>query len=377
MKQKKILFVANTDMHIELCYLPYIAYLKKQGYIVHVATNTNKIWPNCDKKISIPIHRTPFKLDNIKAITKLKKVIREEQYDFISTSTPMGAVITRFAAKKMKKKNLVKILYTAHGFHFFKGAPIINYILYYPIEKYLSKYTDILVTINNEDYQFSKKHFKIDTRLINGIGYHQDRFNNTLNINQKKTVRKQLGINNKDYVIIYIAEISKRKRQEYLVKALSKMNLDNIKVLLVGGDILNKKIDNMIEKLNLNNSIKILGFRSDVSKLLDISDLVLSVSRQEGLPLNIMEAMAKQKTIVVTDCRGNRDLIKNNYNGIIVPINDDKYLINTIEELKSNKALSNKLGTNNKGLVDKYEINNILPEYTKIYEELLNEENNN
>ncbi len=374
MKQKKILFVANTDMHIELCYLPYIEYLKKQGYIVHVATNTSRTFPNCDKKFSIPISRNPFRLGNLKAIKQLKEILKDEKYDMISTSTPMGSVITRFAVKKTRKINHTKVIYTAHGFHFFKGAPFINYLLYYPIEKYLIKYTDILITINNEDYEFAKKHFNTDIRLINGIGYNEEKFNHKLNEQEKIKLRNELNIKKNDYVIIYVAEISKRKKQKYLVNALSKMNLDNIKVLLTGSDILNYKIQKLVMRKHLENNIYFLGFRNDISDLLDISDLVISVSKQEGLPLNIMEAMKKEKPIIVTDCRGNRDLIKNNKNGIVVPINDTNLLIDKIIYLKKNKKTAEKLGKGNKKIINKYSIEKILPKYAKIYSELLDEE---
>lgn len=365
---KKILFVSNTDLHINLCYIPYMKYLKEQGYIVHVATDTDIIFEYCDKKIQIPITRKPFKIKNILAVFKLRKIINKENYDLISTSTPMGSVVARLA---FKKNSNTKLLYTAHGFHFYNGCPIINKIIYYPIEKKLMKKVDVLVTINNEDYLFAKRHFKTDVRYIKGIGFDNEKFNTNLSLKEKTKLRKNLGLKNEDYIITYVAELSKRKRQIYLINTLSKMDLANIKVLLIGNNLLKNKIKKIIVKRNLDDKIKMLGFRRDISGLLDISDLVISVSKQEGLPLNILEAMKKEKPIIVTDCRGNRDLIKNNINGIVVPMKNEKELINKIYYLKNNKVVANELGKANKKLVIEYSIDKILPQYTKIYEELI------
>lgn len=371
---KKILIVANTDMHISLCYLPYMRYFKDLGYTVHVATNSEITFEYCDKKIKIPISRKPFKFGNIKAIRMLKKEIDKEKYDLISTSTPMGGVVARLAARKARKENGTKLLYTAHGFHFYKGCSLINKIIYYPVEKSLMGLVDLLVTINEEDYNFARNHFKVRTEYIKGIGFQSKKFENKITEKEKQLLRKNLGIKKEDYVITYIAEISKRKRQTYLLKCLAKMNMSNTKVLLVGNNILKNNIYKMIKKYNLEENVKILGFRSDVEDILDITDLVVSVSMQEGLPLNIMEAMKKEKPIIATDCRGNRDLIKNGVNGIIVPINDPNMLIKNINYLKENKEYAKKLGKKNKAIADEYSIDKILPEYVKIYNYLLNGE---
>lgn len=169
---KKVLFTATVDSHIELFHLPYLKLFKDKGYEVHVATNSDKKIPYCDKKIKIPFRRSPFKIDNIKAIKMLKKVIMEEKYDIIHTHTPMGSAVTRLAAKKARKKYHTRVIYTAHGFHFFKGSSIKNWLIYYSVEKWLSRYTDTLILINQEDYQLAKKKFKkcSDIQYVPGVG---------------------------------------------------------------------------------------------------------------------------------------------------------------------------------------------------------------
>lgn len=366
----KVLFTANTYRHLFLCHVPYLNYFKNMGYTVHIASDSDEILDGADKSYKLSIRRSPYSLKNIKAIVELRKIIKQEKYDIIHTHTPMGAVVTRIALKLSRVKN-VKIVYTAHGFHFFKGCSWINYILFYPVEKILSKYTNMIITINKEDYEFAKKHFKTDIRYIPGIGFNEENFKKKMNKKEKKLFRKSLGLSNDDYVISYVAEISKRKRHDYLLKVISKMNITNEKFLFIGDDTKIGIIRRLIDKYNLDSVVKIIGFNNEVYKYLDISDLVLSVSMQEGLPLNIMEAMYKEKAIIVTDCRGNRDLIKNNVNGLVVSLNDKDELIDAISKLKNNKDLSLKLGIKNKDIIFKYSINSVMPKMEKIYKDLM------
>ena len=146
------------------------------------------------------------------------------------------------------------------------------------------------------------------------------------------------------------------------------MNLDNIKILFVGNNLLEKKINRLLKKYQLENKVVILGFRNDISDILDISDLIISVSNQEGLPLNIMEAMYKNKNIIVSNCRGNRDLITNLYNGLVVNMNDEQEFINAVYKFKNHKY-KNKVV--NKKLALDYTISSVLNRYIKIFEKYL------
>ena len=224
---KKILYTANTYRHLYLCHLPYIKYLSS-NYILDTASNNNKKVEEVRNAYNIPIERKPFKINNIKSIFILKKIIEEEKYDLIHTNTPMGSVVTRLAALKYKKRSNLKIIYTAHGFHFFKGCPIINYLIYYPIEKILSRCTDIIITMNKEDYNFARKHFKTKIEYIPGIGFNKDKFDKKITNKEIEKFKEKNNINDNDYVISYIAEISKRKRQEYLIKDLINKKLKSI-----------------------------------------------------------------------------------------------------------------------------------------------------
>ena len=362
---KKVLFVATVTRHINAFHIPYLKWFKEQGYEVHVASNGDEKIEYCDKHFNLPFERFPLKVNNIKTYKELKKIINDNNYEIVHCHTPVGGVLARLAARKARKKG-TKVIYTAHGFHFYKGAPLLNWIIYYPIEKILSRYTDCLITINQEDYKLAKKRFKKAKQIeyVHGVGVNSEKFKKgTLNKEQKENLRKSLGIKEDDFVIIYPAELSDRKNQGMLIKAIGLIDEEKrkkIKVLLPGKDSKNGEYQQLAKSLGVSEQILFLCFRNDIADLLQISDLEVSTSKQEGLPVNIMEAMFSGVPIIATDCRGNRDIAIKTVN--IDNIND------LSEEIK--KSINN----NKNYICDKnflYEINNVIREMEKIYKGVL------
>lgn len=361
---KKVLFTATVDSHILHFHIPYLKLFKENGYEVHVATNGDEKIPYCDVKHKISFERNPIKLNNLKAIKQLKKVIDKEKFDIIHCHTPMGSVVTRLAAKKARR-NGTRVIYTAHGFHFYKGAPLLNWLLFYPIEKYLSKYTDDLITINKEDYELAKRKFHArNTYYIPGVGVDPNKFNINLTSEEKHKLRKSLGLKDDDFVIIYVAELIKRKNQTMAIEAIKDLvkKDDKIKLLLVGKDSYNGKYQEMVKNLGIDKNVIFTGYRKDVPKLMKISDMAISTALQEGLPVNILEAMFVGLPIVCTNCRGNADLMIDTNNGYLVDINNVNSMINKITNIYNNRA---DIRTDFK--LDKYEISNVMKKYSEIY----------
>lgn len=157
--QHKVLFLSNTA-NFSKFNLPYMRWFKEQGWQVDYASAGEEDVPDCDRQYKISIVRSPFHiLKNLKGLCELKKLLRENRYDILHCHTPMGGVLGRLAARKLWKEHKIKVIYTVHGFHFYRGAPILNWLLYYPMEKWLSRCTDVIVTINEEDYERAKKSF--------------------------------------------------------------------------------------------------------------------------------------------------------------------------------------------------------------------------
>lgn len=326
----KILYVATVRSHIGQFHMPIIAALKEAGNEVHAAFKDN----SADKKgldlsiinkvFEIPFERSPFSKSNLKAYKMLKKIIDAEKYDIIHCHTPVGGVVTRLAAKKSRKSG-TKVFYTAHGFHFYQGASKKNWILFYPIEKYLSKYTDLLITINKEDYDLTiKKKFKArKIELINGVGVDLSKFS-VATEEEKAELRRKHGYSSDDFIMLYAADLSKRKNQTLLFKAISsiKEECPRIKLLLPGQPILKEQYAALCKELKIYNMVELMGYRRDIDELLAVCDVVISSSRQEGLPLNLIEAAARGKYIISTDVRGSRDVVRQSGFGALVPLND-------------------------------------------------------
>ena len=368
---KKVLFTATVDSHILQFHLPFLKLFKENGYEVHVATNSKEDIPYCDYKHTISFERSPFKFNNIKAIIQLKKIIDTEKFDIIHTHTPMGSVVTRLAAKEARKKNHTRVIYTAHGLHFFKGAPLKNWLLFYPVEKYLSKYTDTLILINQEDFDLCKRKFKKckDIQYVPGVGIDENKFDFTMSDNEKVNLRKSLGLKKTDFVMIYAAELSKRKRQIWLINSIKDLlyNYGDIQLLLPGKDSLNGKCQKLVKKLKLEKQIHFLGYRKDIPKLLKISNLAVSTAAQEGLPVNIMEAMYVGLPIVATDCRGNRDLVKDEINGYLFDLFDEKEFCKNIVNTYNSQFKRKKIFIKNDENINKFLISKILVDMNKIY----------
>ncbi len=368
---KKVLFVATITKHINTFHIPYLKWFKEQGYEVHVASKGNEPIEYCDKHFDIPFERFPLKTQNIKAYKQLKNIINENKYEIIHCHTPVGGVLTRLAAKKARKKYNTKVIYTAHGFHFYKGAPLFNWIIYYPIEKICARWTDCLITITNEDYEFAKKHLRAKkVEHINGVGINSERLEKTLGEEEKNRVREKLKIKKEDIVFSYVAELNKNKNQILLIKTIQelKKELPNIKLLLIGDGPLKEEYQQYIENNNLENEIKLLGKRKDINELLSITNIYLASSIREGLPVNVMEAMYKGLPIIATDNRGHRELIQSNENGFIITNNrSSEELLNTIKQLIKDTEKITQFSINNKLRIEKFELNNVLKDMQKVY----------
>lgn len=367
----KILYVATVRSHIGQFHMPVIRALKAAGHEVHGAYKDNSadkkglVLSILDKVFEIPFECSPLKKQNLRAYWELKKVIEAENYDLIHCHTPMGAVITRLAARKARKQG-IKVLYTAHGFHFYKGAPLKNWLVFYPVEKLLARYTDVLITINQEDYDLAvRKHFKAGKVVrVNGVGVDLSKFSISTP-EQQKQLREAYGFGQNLFIMLYAADLSVRKNQPMIFRALAQLRkeLPNLLVLMPGQPILRDEYERMCAELGISEMVQFLGYRRDIDKLLAISDCVISSSRQKGLPINLIEAAASGKYIISTDVRGSADVVRQSGYGALVPLNDDSAMA-----IEIHKACCEGAPTRQK--VDEvkiYDENNIVKTIIKIY----------
>ena len=371
----KILFVATVRSHIGQFHMPFIRELKARGVEVHAAFKDNSAdkpgldLSAIDKTFEVPFERQPLRPNNIKAYRELKKIIDGNGYDAVHCHTPMGAVITRLAAKSARKKG-TKVIYTAHGFHFFKGASIKNWMLFYPVEKYLSKYTDCLITINSEDCELAhKKKFRAGKIYkVHGVGVELDKFK-AVDADEKARLRAEYGYDGDTFIMRYPADLSVRKNQPMLFDALQKIaeKNKNVKLLLPGQPIRLEEYKRMVSERGIADNVEFLGYRRDINNLVGLSDLSVASSFQEGLPINIIEAMAMGNAIVATDVRGNNDAVEDGVNGYLVPVGDSDLMAEKILELMNDREKLRTFGENGLDMVKDFSTENVNREMLTIY----------
>ena len=367
---KKVLYVTTVSRTINAFLIPHINMLLDNGYEVHCACSIDK---PVDKELQrkgvkifgVPFSRNPLGIGNIKAFIKLEELQRINNYDIVHVHTPIAAIYGRLL--KLSFPSL-RTIYTAHGYHFLKGGSKLGWILYYPIEKIMAKFTDVIININKEDYEITKEKLRPKKcYLLNGVGLDLREYKK-LSSKEIQEKRKEFGLNDKDFVVLMIAEINKNKNHIQLINAMDilKDKYPNIKVLCIGDGTLKESVEKQINLKNLQNNIFMLGYRLDVNKLINISDIGILLSYREGLPRNIMEFMACGRKVIATDIRGCRDLVCNDNVGTLVKVGDYEETARAIEKYYILNDKSFEVSEE----IKKYDINNVNIELLKIYEDI-------
>lgn len=374
---KKVLLTATVQSHIAQFHKPLIEMLHEMNFEVHVAAKNNLAEKNGltletpDKIFELPFERFPFKINNIKAYFRLKEILRQEKYDVVHCNTPMGAIITRLAARDARALG-AKIIYTAHGFHFYKGASIMNWLIYYSIEKWFSRYTDVLITINTEDYYRAKAKLKIkNIEYIPGVGIDVEKFVNTLV--DKTDKRKALNIPVKGFLILSIGELNKNKNHEVIIRAISGLQNPDIHYAICGNGGRKDYLESLAKKMNVN--LHLLGYRRDIAEICKISDVFVLPSRREGLPVSVMEAMACGLPLVCSDIRGVRDIIFSSENGFLSNYDDEHMFAKSIKQIIEDNDLKQRMKEKNLNTSLQFDQKNIIINILRIYNNLLKSKN--
>jgi len=372
---KKVLFVASVEAHLTGFHVPYLQYFKDKGYeVCTAARGTNEI-PCVDKHYSIPFERSPFKLKNIGCYSKLKKLINNEKFNVIHCHTPVASVLTRLAARKARRSGTV-VVYTAHGFHFYKGAPKVAKQIFLTIEKWLSRFVDYLLTINQEDYEAivkyklrPGKYFK-----IHGVGVDTTRFVQQSDEN-KKACRQMNSIPDRSFVLIFAAEYCENKNQKMLFEAVRilKNKVPDVLLLLPGDGVLRSEYEKDIMAMGIDENVRLLGYRKDMETLLLTADAAVSSSKREGLPINIVEAMAVSLPVVATAVRGHIDLVKDADSGFLVPVNDAEAMAGKLTFLYENPDKAHDMRQHALEAVKPYLLNHVILEMETVYDQIIHD----
>lgn len=354
---KKVLFVANVAKdHILKFHKPSIKALKEAGWVVDVACSGEETVPYCDNQFRTKWRRSPFTVKTFTGIPQLRKIIKAGDYDIIYCHTTIGGLVARLASIGTKKKG-ARVVYCAHGFHFYSGAPKWNWLVYFTIEKFLSLFTDAIITVNREDYERSQRLFRrCKAYYINGIGVDESRLSVADKAKVRAEYREELGIPMDAKVLIYLAEISPNKNQRYLVRVMKKVaeKNSNVYLVLAGFDFSNGGVMGYAKAEGVGDKLRVLGWREDVGELYAAADICTASSLREGLGMNVVEAMYCGLPVVATDNRGHRQIITDGVNGLLVATDDEQQFADAILKLVDDEALGESFVQKNLANIDEY-----------------------
>lgn len=365
----RMILVANVAKeHVLKFHVPTIKMLKEAGWYVDVACSGDEEVPYCDHQYHMSYKRNPFTLKTFKGIKELKEIINNGNYDVVYCHTPVGGMVGRLASINAGKHG-TKVVYFAHGFHFYKGAPLINWFLYYPVEKVLSRYTDAIITINNEDCTLAKNKFhNCNVYQLDGIGVDLSKFDVSNKEVIRRKYRENFDIPQNATVLVYLAELLPNKNQTFLMEVLKKVleKKEDVYLLLAGIDHSNGEFEKYSERIGVSEHIRFLGWRDDVGNLYATSDICTATSIREGFGLNLVEAMACDIPVIATRNRGHETIIKNNQNGFLIDIGDVNSFADAILKLANDKMLYEQFVKTAKVNKDKYSSTTILVMLKKI-----------
>lgn len=377
---EKVLMAATVAPTIGQFNMDNIKILQGLGYEVHVACDfqDRSVWTTSrmedfQKELStlgvkyfqVDFSRSPLDMKrHVKAYRQLKAMMCQNAYAFVHCHTPVASAICRVAAHKTK----TTCIYTAHGFHFYKGAPLKNWMIFYPVEWFLSRWTDILITINREDYVRADKHFKAGhVEYVPGVGVDLEKINSVTG--NRKELRGALGISEEDVLLLSVGELSHRKNHETVIRSLKEINDPHIRYFICGQGSMEENLRRLVHELGLDNQVQLLGFRTDVYELYHGADLFVFPSYQEGLPVALMEAMACGLPCVASSIRGNIDLIEDGKGGCLCRPDDVAGFAEKIIQLLADSKMQRQCGEKNKKTIEAFDIAIINEKMTEIYEQ--------
>lgn len=363
---KRALFVANFNSFHRQFNIPFIKRLKQAGYEVSLVSGGPNEFEGIENKYDISFDRTPYHLRNISSFFKLRRVY-STYYDIIYIST---SVVGGFARLALVGKKRGRVIYSAHGYNFYKVGEKITGKIYIPVEKVLTRLCDCIFTMNQEDYE-STLRYKFpceEVYNVDGVGIDTSRFGRLNNANRIE-LKKTYGYDDNPFILFYAAELTSRKNQAILldVMALLKQKKANVKLLLAGDGADTEKYKAIAKQKGVEDYVDFLGFRKDVPDLLKLSDVLFASSLNEGLPINMIEGMASGLPVVATKVRGHVDLIQEGFNGYLFEIDNPGKACVDIIRLMDDTDLFERMSANAIASSKKYDINNVVPQYDKIW----------
>ena len=371
----KRILITCTDSMMKQFLEPHVLHLAENGYEVEIACSEvlnrmEEVRKDLGQYVRIhqlSLQRSPLSKKNPKGYKELKELLKENRFDLIWTNEPVMGVMTRLAAKKARKQG-TKVLYMVHGFHFYKGAPLLNWLLFYPIERIMASKADCICTINREDYTRAQKMHTRKVGYIHGVGIDTERLKRGEN---QTDLREELGLPQNAFLVLSVGELNENKNQQVIIRAVAQMNNPEVHYILCGkGDRL-KELKELASELHISGRVHFLGYRKDIAEICRQCDLFALPSRREGLPFAAMEAMYCGLPLVNSGIRGLTDITEDGVSGCICGTDDVQQYADCIRKLKDDPDARMRMGERNRKTIEAFTIGQTKREILQLIRELL------
>ena len=372
----KKLLITSTELMMIQFLVPHVKYLSENGFRVEIACSDvggrmedvrSDLEGVVDAIHVLRLERSPVNPRNFLGYQDMRKLLHENHYDIIWTNEPVMGVVTRLAANKYRRRG-TKVVYMCHGFHFYKGASLPNWLIFYPIERFMSLFCDMIVTINHEDEARAKTFHCPRVEYIHGIGVNTDRLHNR---NEQSDIRAELGLTNEDFLVLSVGELNENKNQQVIIRAVAQLKDPKIHYLLCGKGDQREKLESLAKELGIAEHVHFLGYRKDVVDICYQCDVFAHPSRREGLGLAPLEAMYCGLPLVASDTRGIQDYCENRKSGFLCGSEDASGFANAIHLLKEDPALRSNCGAINLNTVQIFCLEQVKEEVLRLFKGLV------
>ena len=371
----KRLLITSTDLMMVQFLVPHVIHLSQNGFEVEIACSDvggrmDEIRQKLEGFVravhTVRLKRSPISPVNFQGYRDMKKLLDSRKYDLIWTNEPVMGVVTRLAAQKARSQG-TKVIYMVHGFHFYKGAPLLNWLVYYPIEKWMAPKADMIVTINREDYEQAGKFNVARAEYIHGIGINTERLSTE---GVRGDIRQELHLAQDDFIVLSVGELNKNKNQQTILQALAILNDPKIHYILCGkGDQLTA-LQQLSAELKLEDRVHFLGYRTDVVDICSRADVFAMPSRREGLPVASLEAMYCGLPLITSNIRGLVDVMENGVSGYMYSPDDAAGFAEGINAIKQSQQLQMNMSHRNVKTVQSFCIDNARAEVQSLLESI-------
>ena len=371
----KSILITCTDSMMKQFLEPHVKNLAGNGYEVEIACSEvlnrmAEVREDLGEYARIHLlhlKRSPLAVSNIRGYREIKQIIRNGHYDLIWTNEPVMGVATRLAARKARKQG-TKVMYMVHGFHFYKGAPLLNWLIFYPIERLMASKADCICTINREDYARAQRMRTARAAYIHGVGIDTERLkpgNNPTNL------RNELRLAQDAYLVLSVGELNENKNQQVIIRAIARLKDPAIHYVLCGKGDQRQSLEALAQELDIADHVHFLGYRKDIADICRQSDVFALPSRREGLPFAAMEAMYCGMPLVNSGIRGLTDITEDGVSGYVCEPDDTQRYAESIQKLKNNPRDREQMGARNRKTVEAFTIDRTKEEILQLIRELL------